>query len=73
MSRLAEREIKELFKDYLDEVEPPIKILGMEFSASYALKELDPIAYRVALSDWEVSTDCPNGCGLYISDCRCAE
>jgi len=71
MSRLAEHEIEELFKDFLDEVEPPIKILGMEYSASYALKELDPIAYRVALSDWEAFTDCPNDCGQYISDCEC--
>ena len=41
------------FNDLLDEAWGTVMIAGMEYSTSYALKECDPIAYRVALSDFE--------------------
>ena len=72
MAKLQDYEIEEQFKDYLDECYPPIKFGDMEYQASYALKELDPIAYRVWLSDYEARTEC-NDCNEMLTDCTCEE
>lgn len=49
---LTDEQLHERYDDMLDEVYPDLIIAGMEFSTSNALKELDPIAYRVGFSDW---------------------
>lgn len=72
MAKLQDYEIEERFKDYLDECYPPIKFGDMEYQPSYALKELDPIAYRVWLSDYEASEQCDD-CEEVLTDCTCEE
>lgn len=46
-------EIEQQYKDLLDEIYPSYVINGMEYMPSNILKECDPIAYRVGLSDYE--------------------
>ena len=41
------------FEDYINDSYGRIEICGMVFFASDILKECDPIAYRVYLSDFE--------------------
>lgn len=41
------------FQDYLTEVYGTITIAGLDFEAGYILKKLDPVAFRVFLSDME--------------------
>jgi hypothetical protein len=36
----------------LDDCEGPVELCGMTYRASYALKELDPTAYRCAFNDY---------------------
>ena len=50
-------EIEQDYKDMLDEVYGTVKIAGFEYATSYALKECDPIAYRVGLSDYEATLE----------------
>lgn len=40
------------FDDYLDDNEPTVEMMGMSYLPSYALKELDPVAYRCIYADW---------------------
>lgn len=42
-----------LFDDFLDETYEEYSIAGVSLLPSQILKETDPIAYRVALSDFE--------------------
>ena len=53
---------EEQFNEFLDEVHSEVEVMGMTYSASYALKELDPIAYRCAKLDYESNFD--------VSDCE---
>jgi hypothetical protein len=34
-----------------------LKLRGFEYDTSYALRECDPIAYRVGLSDYEATLE----------------
>ena len=52
MTTMNEYEALSLYDDMLDEVYGEIKICGYEYSASYALKEIDPTAYRCGFNDW---------------------
>ena len=45
------------FDEYLDEAYDEVNICGITYSASYALKECDPVAYRCAKSDYESNFD----------------
>lgn len=45
------------FNEFLDEIEEPVNICGMEFYPSDILKNCDPTAYRCAKSDYESSYD----------------
>ena len=45
------------FDDYLDECYDEVNICGMTYSASNALKNCDPVAYRCAKSDYESNFD----------------
>jgi hypothetical protein len=40
--------------DLIDDNYPPVKVCGLEFSTSRILRELDPIAYSMAMDGWEV-------------------
>ena len=42
----------ELFDEYLDGCSSPIHIAGVERPYSYALKTMDPTAYRCSFADW---------------------
>lgn len=70
--KLQDYEIEQQFQEYLDECYPVVNIAGYEYSVSYALRECDPIAYRVALSDYAASVEC-NDCEEVLSDCTCEE
>ena len=49
-----EQEISEReFENYLDDIYGDVDICGMKYSAGRALKELDPIAFNCAKSDYE--------------------
>jgi len=48
-----ERYTEEEYDDMLDECYPEVEVAGITFSPSYALKELDPIAYRCGFADYQ--------------------
>ena len=50
---MEDYEILESYNDFLDEVNPEIVINGMTYSPSYVLREVDPIAYNVGLTDYQ--------------------
>ena len=45
------------FDDFLDEAYDVVNICGMIYSASYALKNCDPVSYRCSKSDYENNFD----------------
>ena len=49
----TETEIEEQFDDFLDEVYPVVKIGELTFYPSQILKNCDPIAYRIGISEFE--------------------
>jgi hypothetical protein len=52
---LDDVDYEEAYDAMLDDTYGDIDVCGYSYSASYALKELDPTAYRVGLSDFESS------------------
>lgn len=54
---MEDYEIEESYKEMLNEVYGVVTIAGYEYETAYALKECDPIAYRVGLSDYEASLE----------------
>jgi hypothetical protein len=53
MSRLVtEAEALEMYEEMLDDCEGPVELCGMTYSASYVLKEIDPVAYRCGFNDY---------------------
>jgi len=53
MSRLiTEAEALEMFNEMLDDCEGPVELCGMTYSASYVLREIDPVAYRCSFNDY---------------------
>lgn len=42
---MTENEAKENFRDYVNEMTPPITILGVGFTPSRIMEELDPIHF----------------------------
>ncbi len=72
MSKMTEYEIEESYDMMLDDAYGTVTIAGLNFDTSRALKELDPIAYRVGMSDYESWASC-GGCGNTIADCECEE
>ncbi len=71
MSKHTEHELEEMFEEFLDEVTEQIEILGMFYAPSYVLKECDPIAYRVTMSDWLDSLDNCEDCDQNPVECEC--
>lgn len=47
----------EQYDEMLDDIYGEVQIAGMSYSTSYALKELDPTAYRCGKSDFESGMD----------------
>ena len=45
------------YADMLDDVYGTVEICGMDYSASHALKLVDPVAFRVGFSDWTAERD----------------
>jgi hypothetical protein len=53
MSRLiTEAEALEMYEEMLDDCEGPVELCGMTYSASYVLREIDPVAYRCGFNDY---------------------
>lgn len=50
---MEDYEIMESYNEFLNEVNAEVVINGMSYSPSYVLREVDPIAYRVGLADYE--------------------
>lgn len=48
-----QQELEDRFDQFMDEVYPPVQIGYLTFYPSQILKECDPIAYRIALSEFE--------------------
>lgn len=46
------------FDDYINEIYPSYKIGYLEFYASDILKQLDPIAYKIMISELEDFENC---------------
>lgn len=49
---VTDDELETRYDDMLDEVYGDVTVAGLEVATSRALRELDPIAYRVGLSDY---------------------
>lgn len=49
---MEEYELLAQYDEMLNECHPMVTVCGMEYEPAYALKELDPIAYRVGFNDW---------------------
>ena len=50
---MQDYEILLAYNEMLDETNPEIVIGSLRYSPSQVLREVDPIAYRVGLSEWE--------------------
>ena len=48
----TEHEAHELYDEMLDECHEDVKICGMTYTTSRALKDVDPIAYRCGFNDF---------------------
>jgi|688.fasta_scaffold1808700_2 hypothetical protein len=55
--KYTKQEIEEMFSDLADDTHPPIERFGMKYSPSTVLKEVDPIAWRCLLVDYESSLE----------------
>lgn len=49
---ISEESLYELYDDMLDDTSEEIELFGSTYSPSYALRELDPIAYRCGFHDY---------------------
>ena len=50
--KMTESQLQESFEQYLDDVHPEVTIAGITFSAARVLREMDPIAFQVYMSDY---------------------
>jgi len=50
---LTDYELEQYYNDMLDDVYGLVTIAGYQYETSRVLKEVDPIAYRVGLADYE--------------------
>lgn len=73
MAKLADYELEEMYKDFIDDTTESVKIWGMEYYASQVLRECDPIAYRCGFNDWLDGLDNCEDCDLNPSECKCHE
>lgn len=52
MTRLTDCDLEQLYCEFLDEIYGTVKIAGLEYETSSALKEIDPTAFRCGFNDW---------------------
>jgi len=52
---ITEYDLEEMYKDMLDENYGVVRIAGAMYYTSRALKDTDPIAYQVGMSDYASS------------------
>lgn len=52
---LTDYEMEQRYIEMLDDVYGMVTVAGYQYETSRLLKEIDPIAYRVGLSDFESS------------------
>lgn len=52
MTEWNDRELHEMYNEFLDECYGETEIAGYHYQTSRVLKEIDPIAYRCGFSDW---------------------
>lgn len=52
MKTISEHELEQMYCEMLDDVFGTIKIAGLEYETSCALREVDPIAFRCGFADW---------------------
>lgn len=50
---LEEEFNEDQYDEMLDDCYPEIDIVGVKYSASHALKEIDPVRYDCGFSDWQ--------------------
>lgn len=50
--KISEREALKMYDEYLDDLYEIVKICGYSYDASFALKNVDEVAYRVGFGDW---------------------
>jgi len=50
---LTDYEMEQRYDEMLDEVYGVVTIAGYQYETSRVLKEVDPIAYRVGMADYE--------------------
>lgn len=75
IEHIREKYTEDDYDDMLDECYGDVDICGITFNSSYALKELDPIAYRCGFLDYqeyETVYECPI-CGEEYEDEEDAE
>ena len=54
---MTQYEIMEAYDEMLNDVYGTVIIAGYEYDTAQALKEVDPIAYRVGMNDYEASLE----------------
>jgi hypothetical protein len=52
MRYLSERDAIKMYEEYLNDVFGNVNIAGLEYTTSYALKEVDPTAYHQGYLDF---------------------
>lgn len=68
-SSINNHEQEEQYKQMLDDCHGSVKICGIEYETSKLLKEVDPIAFRVGMSDYFANGDYEEVfCELYNVD-----
>ena len=45
-------ELEDMYEDMLNECYEPVSVCGFNYDQGHALRKLDPIAFRCAVSDW---------------------
>lgn len=46
-------ELEDMYEEMLNECYEPVSICGFNYDQGHALRNLDPIAFRCGVSDWE--------------------
>ena len=54
-STITEYDLEEMYADMLDDCYGVVEIAGMAYETSRVLKDTDPIAYQVGMSDYASS------------------
>ena len=54
---MSDYELEDAYANMLDECYGEVSICGYTYPASVALRQVDPIAYRVGLSDYEANLE----------------